>query len=124
VSENRLYVANSSVIKIISLDEKPAPGETKEMEKDEENIRTYKFKEPCKIHGFIENKHSFAGKYQITLVETEDNQIDFARLYIKEQDVLKGDISFLSYGEVVPRNVRFDPIKQLNFVFLSSEFLH
>ena len=113
ILNKQFYIANDNTIKIIQLEGEPTKEEPIYLEKEEDQIRTYHIKQPSKIHGFIENKHSYAGKYLITLVETEDNQIDFARLNLKNQDVLKGEIYFLQYGEVAARSVRFDPIQKL-----------
>lgn len=65
-----LYVANSNYIKITVLEGEVEDGGEIEIERPNEEIRTHEIKEPCKIHGFIENKHSKAGNYLVTLVET------------------------------------------------------
>lgn len=68
-----LYVANSNFIKITVIEGEVENGAEIEIERAQNQIRTHEIKEPCKIHGFIENKHSKAGNYLVTLVETEDN---------------------------------------------------
>jgi hypothetical protein len=44
------------------------------------------------------------------LVETEDNQFDFARLYFWSREIEKADFEFYQYTEIVHRDVRLDPI--------------
>ena len=60
--------------------------------------------------------------YIICLVETEDNQIDFARLYFWSREIAKGDLSFLQYTEVVHRDVKLDPIVKYRQIIHSSQF--
>src|SRR5947199_290043 len=77
---------------------------------------------PCKLHGFFENKFAAEQQYIICLVETEDNQFDFARLYFWSGDVLKKDINFYQYTEVVPRDIKMDPIVKFRQIIQPSEF--
>ena len=66
----------------------PNNKEVKEHEMDVENKAVIDIAKPCKVHGVVENKHAYGGEYMIFMVETEDNQIDFTRLYIRNKEKL------------------------------------
>lgn len=61
--------------------------------------------------------------YIICLIETEDNQIDYARMYFWTRDIKTADFSFIQYTEVVHRDVRLDPIVKYKQIIKDSQFL-
>ena len=51
----------------------------------------------CKLLGFFENKESFQKNFLMCILETTDNQIDFAKLIFpsRELDLILGDFEFV-----------------------------
>lgn len=89
---------------------------------EENQIVTYQIEKPNKLHGFFENGFSKSDQYILCLIETDDHQIDFARLYYWSRDISKPDLAFYQYREVVPRDLRGDPIKKIVQIIKSNEF--
>lgn len=89
------YIGNSNTIKIIDIHYVLEDGKETALNPTDDQILTYKIGDQCKLHGFFENKFAKEQNYLICLIETEDNQIDFARLYFWSRKIEKGDISFI-----------------------------
>jgi hypothetical protein len=57
------------------------------------------------------------------VIETDDNQIDYARLYNWNRGVKDAEHNFYQFREVVPRDIRNDPIKAYTHVIKANEYL-
>lgn len=116
------YIANNNTIKVIDINYVLEEGGVTTLDPTPEQILTYQIGEQCKLHGFFENKFAKEQLYIICLVETEDNQIDFARLYFWSRVIATGDLGFLQYTEVVHRDVKMDPIVKYRQIVHESQF--
>ena len=118
-----LYAANSNQIRMVKvpLIEKDVYQENLDASKT--LIRTFDVKEPCRILGMLQNKTTYDKGAVMLEVETEDNQIDFTKLYIKDKNFEKGEIYCIQFTEVVSRDVRLDPIVKWERMFNFSVWL-
>lgn len=93
-----------------------------EIEIPESKLINYDIQAPNRLHGFFENGFSKADQYIMCLIETDDNQFDYNRLYFWDRNFEKPSFEFYQYREVVPRETRNDPIKSFTFVIKPDEF--
>lgn len=109
-----LYVATEHEIKICKV-----PPETfgSTLEPESQKIRT--INPGLKIWGLLINKIAVDQKFVLVAYETEENVIDFNRLFIDNFDDDSYAFRYTQYREVVPRggNWQNDPIKKAVFVF-------
>ncbi len=64
-----------------------------------EDVKAEKLEKGYKIHGFLENKSS-QNDYIILMIEREENQIQFVRIYFWGED---NTLEFISYRDCFPR---------------------
>jgi hypothetical protein len=86
VNNEVFYYATDNNIKIFDIKKGINNGQVLEIEVGEASIINYDIPQPNRLHGFIENGFSKIDQYILCVVETEDNQIDFARLYFWDRD--------------------------------------
>ncbi|CDW78106.1 wd-40 repeat protein [Stylonychia lemnae] len=122
IQKQFFYYANAKEIKIIELKVTPPKGGQIEYSPQTQQYATYVINQPCKILNIFENSFSRDGDYLMMGIETDDNQIDFTRLYFWSKDLTKLDVEFYQYREVVKRNdVRDDPIIKFKHVIQKNE---
>ncbi len=56
------------------------------------------------------------------MVETDDNQIDFTRLYFWSRDIKNSDLEFYQYREIVPRDIKGDPVIKFVQIIDNNEY--
>jgi hypothetical protein len=106
------YAASSKNIKLFTLVDDLENGQEMRTTPEESDICTIS-PDDMKIHGLIINENDSGDKTMLVPMETLDNQIDFNTLDILNKP--PGDdfsYEFKQFREVVPRNDRFDPVKQ------------
>lgn len=91
-------------------------GETISVEINETRILNWDIPAPNKLHGFFENSFSINDEYIMCMIETEDNQMDFNRLYFWDRNFDAPSFAHYQYREVVLREVRGDPIRSFTHV--------
>ena len=129
-----LLYSNSNNIKFIDIKKDDlAEGDSVDIDVTQQPsaVLTYKIGDQCKLHAFYSNAacsvipadKSEKGFYIICMVETEDNQIDFTRLYFWNRNFAANNIQFYQYTTVTYRDVKLDPIKKFDFFYTGSTFL-
>ncbi|CDW84531.1 wd-40 repeat protein [Stylonychia lemnae] len=105
VNNEVFYYGSDNNIKMIDIKKNIGNGQIMEIEIGEPGIVNYDIPYPNRLLQFLENGYSKDDQYMLCAIETEDNQFDFTR-------------------EVVPRELRQDPIKTFSFVIKANEFLY
>lgn len=115
VSQELFFYGNEKTIKIVDI--KPLMPEMraeKESVVEEKDIYVYEINSPNRLLGFFENGFSKNDTYIMCAIETDDNQIDFTRLYKWERSIEIKDVEFFQYREVVTRDLHGDPITKFD----------
>eukprot|EP00347_Sterkiella_histriomuscorum_P010355 403376619 len=122
INNECFYYGNPSNIKIIDIKKGINDEQVMEFEVPEAAIINYDIPAPNRLHGFFENGFSKIDQYIMCMIETDDNQFDFNRLYFWDRDFNNPSLEFYQYREVVPRELRKDPIKKFTQIIKANEF--
>lgn len=122
VCNSCFYIANSNTIKVIDINYALAETQDTHIYPKSEDILTHHLGTHCKLHGFFEDSFAHHQLYLYCLIETEDNQIDFTRLYFYSRNLVKGDLVFKQSQEVVHRTTKLDPIAKFKQIIHESNF--
>lgn len=112
--DSLFYVASPKCIKLFTLVDDFSEGQKERITVPESDIASI-IPEDMKVHGLLLNYSDDEGL--MVPMESLDNQIDFNTLRINEKPPGELSYEFIQFREVVPRNDRFDPVKQFVSVF-------
>ena len=83
-NDNVVYLGTHNQIKMLSVEDNLANGEIKTLKVEENEVKTIDLR--ARLLGLYINKQGAGSqKYLFTVFETEDNQLDFNTLHLKEK---------------------------------------